>query len=84
MGPVERAVRAGLREGEELTTPGREKSFWVHRMDGRGLVLFLGKGKDAGRPGSRGMLSKVSQSCCVVVAGRDAVVEIERVQTQRP
>lgn len=44
MGPVERAVRASL-EGEELATPGREKPFWVHRMDWRGLVLLLGKGR---------------------------------------
>lgn len=45
MGPVERAVRASLREGEELATPGQAKPFWVHRMDGRGLVLLLGKGR---------------------------------------
>ena len=45
MGPVERAVRANLREGEELQTPGQGKPFWVHRIDGRGLVLLLGKGR---------------------------------------
>ena len=45
MEPVERAVRANLREGEELRTPGQGKPFWVHRLDGRGLVLLLGKGR---------------------------------------
>lgn len=45
MRPVERAVRASLREGEELLTPGQGKPFQVHRMDGRGLVLLLGKGR---------------------------------------
>ena len=45
MGPVERAVRASLVEGDELFTPGQGKPFWVHRMDGRGLVLLLGKGR---------------------------------------
>jgi hypothetical protein len=45
MGPVERAVRACLREGEELYTPGQAKPFWVDRLDGRGLVLLLGKGR---------------------------------------
>ena len=45
MGPVERAVRASLRDGEELLTPGQGKPFWVHRMDEGGLVLLLGKGR---------------------------------------
>jgi hypothetical protein len=45
MGPVEKAVRAHLREGQELETPGQGKPFWVHRLDGGGLVLLLGKGR---------------------------------------
>ena len=38
-------MRANLREGDELQTPGQGKPFWVHRIDGRGLVLLLGKGR---------------------------------------
>jgi len=45
MGPVERAVRARLREGEELHTPGQGKPFWVDQIDRRGIVLLLGKGR---------------------------------------
>jgi hypothetical protein len=45
MGPVERAVRASIHQGEELRTPGQSKPFWVHRMDEHGLVLLLGRGR---------------------------------------
>lgn len=45
MGPVERAVRANLRDGEELQTPSQSKPFWVARVDGRGIVLLFGTGR---------------------------------------
>lgn len=45
MGQVEDAIRANVREGQELHTPGRGKLFWVERIDSRGLVLLLGKGR---------------------------------------
>ena len=45
MGPVENAVRTHIHEGQELHTPGQQKPFWVDRIDDRGLVLLLGKGR---------------------------------------
>ena len=48
-GPVETAVRAHLREGQVLQTPGQGKPFWVDRIDELGVVLLLGKGRSKTR-----------------------------------
>jgi hypothetical protein len=45
VGPVERAVRTKLREGEELLTPGQGRPFVVHRIRTDGIVLLLGDGR---------------------------------------
>jgi hypothetical protein len=45
VGPVERAVRTKLREGEELLTPGQGRPFVVHRIRTDGIVLLLGEGR---------------------------------------
>jgi hypothetical protein len=45
MGPVETAVRAALRPGQELRTPGEGAPFTVGRLNSTGLVLLLGRKK---------------------------------------
>ena len=42
-GPVEAAVRAAIAAGTQLTTPAQGKPFSVAQVDGRGIVLLLGK-----------------------------------------
>jgi hypothetical protein len=47
-GPVETAIRARLSEGAQLETP-TGSAFILAQIDGRGIVLLLGKGQWATR-----------------------------------
>lgn len=42
-GAVERAIRSTVGQGEELRTPSQGAPFVVRSIDGRGVVLLLGK-----------------------------------------
>jgi hypothetical protein len=57
-GTVERAVRANLREGEQLRTPAKGADFIVAHLAPHALVLLLGK-KQARTPIQWGCLEGV-------------------------
>jgi hypothetical protein len=42
MGPVEKAIRSAVHEGDILTTPARSKPFWVGRISAQEIILELG------------------------------------------
>lgn len=42
IGPVQRAVRAAVCEGDQLLTPSGHQPFWVARISSEGIVLELG------------------------------------------
>lgn len=42
-GPVERAIRAVVREGDQLLTPSGGRPFWVGKISANGIVLELGE-----------------------------------------
>ena len=44
-GPVEKAIRSSVHEGQVLHTPSRGAPFTVERIDAKGVVLLLGKGQ---------------------------------------
>lgn len=43
MGPVEKAIRKAVREGDELGTPSQAKPFRVGKISSDGIVLELGR-----------------------------------------
>ena len=43
-GPVQRAIRLALRQGQILHTPSQRKPFRIGIIDGRGVELLLGVG----------------------------------------
>ncbi len=45
MGPIERAVRASVSQGDRLLTPSRGAPFVVKMLDQQGIVLLLGVGE---------------------------------------
>jgi hypothetical protein len=42
IGPVQRAIRASVREGDQLLTPTGRRPFWVGKISSTGIVLELG------------------------------------------
>jgi hypothetical protein len=47
MGPVERAIRKAVQQGEILATPSRSQPFWIGRISWDGIILELGKQRTA-------------------------------------
>jgi hypothetical protein len=42
MGPVEKAIRSAVHEGDPLVTPTHSKPFWVGRISAQRIILELG------------------------------------------
>ena len=45
MGPVEKAIRASVVQGQVMHTPSRNAPFVIDRIDSQGIVLLLGRGE---------------------------------------
>lgn len=43
VGPVQRAIRAAVRAGDQLATPIHQRPFWVGKISSEGIQLELGE-----------------------------------------
>jgi hypothetical protein len=76
MGPVEKAIRGFIHEGDILTTPAQGAPFVVGSIDNRGVVLLLGRQRTETRFSwlvLEGTRSEFDHHSWIVIGGRHDV-----------
>lgn len=76
MGPVEKAIRGSLHEGDILSTPSQDAPFVVGTIDHRGVVLLFGKQRTKTRFSwsvLEGARTQFGHSSWIVIGGRHDV-----------